>query len=76
MAEFFETMIENLESFDSEKDSKEEKKNKSNKKRKHSNQNVFEEKSSSGVEGGKKFCQYHGTCRHKTNERTLIKTWV
>ena len=58
MAEFFETRIENLERFDSKKESNKSQNTKSNKQRKHSNQNVSEEKNSQGTENGKKFCQY------------------
>ena len=76
MAEFFETRIENLEIFDFKKDSNKVQKAKSNKKRKYSNQNVSEEKNCSGTEGGKKFCKCHSTCRHSTNECTLIRVLV
>ena len=72
----FETRIENLERFDNKKDSKNNQHNKSNKRRKYSNNNVSDEKSSKGTETGKKYCQYHGTCRHSTNECTLVKTLV
>ena len=54
MIEFFETIIENLERFDSKKDSNKGQKNKSNKKRKYSNQNLSE-KSFQESENGYKY---------------------
>lgn len=80
MTEFFETRVENLEKFDSKKESKKHQggnsNHKKNKKRKHSNSSVSESRNSQSSETGKKFCQYHGTCGHTTNECTLVKTLV
>ena len=79
MIQFFESRVENLEKFDSKKESKKHQggnsNHKKNKKRKHNN-SVSENRNSSSSETGKKFCQYHGTCGHTTNECTLVKTLV
>ena len=56
MVEFFETRIEKSERFDSKKNFNKGQKSKSSKIRKHSNQNVSEEKSSSRTDSGKAFC--------------------
>ena len=73
LLEFFKIRIENIEWFDPKKDFIKVQKTKAKKKRKRSNQNFSEEKLCQGTEKGKKFCQYHGTCEHITNQCTTIK---
>ena len=74
--EFFKTRIENLERFDSKKDSNKDEEHKANKKRKHFKDNVSDGKSYTGTETDKKYCQYHGTCRHHSNKCAYIKFLV
>ena len=78
MAEFFKTRIENLKksiplSFPS-RNSKKPKKG--SKKRKAVTFNDSEDKDSDQGHTGKKFCQYHGTCRHTTDQYTTLKALV
>ena len=78
MAEFFETKIKKLKkSIPPNIPSRSWKKNKKwSKKRKLV---IFDDSEDEGLDQGykgKKFCQYHGTCRHTADQCTTLKTLV
>ena len=75
MAEFFETMIENLQkSIPPRFPSRNNKKSKTgSNKRKGVTFDNSEDVDSEEEHKGKKFCQYHGTCGHTTDECTTLK---
>ena len=78
IAEFFETNIESLEkSIPPSVPSRNNRKSKKGiKKRKAMTFNNSEDKDSDRGQKGTKFCQYHGTCGHTTDQGTTLKALV
>ena len=78
MEEFFETRIENLEkSIPPSVTSRNNKRSKKgSKKRKAVTFNNSDDEDLNQGQKGKKFCQYHGTCRHTTDQCTMLKSLV
>ena len=78
MTEFFKTRIENVEipiplSVPLRNNSKNKK---CSKKRTVVTFDDFEDKDSGEEHSGKKFCQYHGTCGHNTDQCTTLKALI
>ena len=78
MVEFFETRIENLEKSipRSAPSINRKTKKKWSKKRKSVTFRNSEDEDSEEVHKGKKFRQYHGTCRHTTDKSTTLEALV
>ena len=78
MVEFFETRIENLEKLipPSVPSRINKKSKKGSKKRKAATFNDSYDKNSDQGHIGKKFCQYHDTCRHTMDQYTTLKALV